>query len=84
MSRNPSALASLTANYTDSENEDDQNSDENGHQTEDSNESQVKFTIVSQIETLSLITQLSIIVAGGDFVSTSDASENAFGSIDTI
>lgn len=48
MSRNPSALASLTANYTDSENEDDQNSDEDGHQTEDSNESQVQFTIPFQ------------------------------------
>lgn len=41
MSRNPSALASLTANYTDSENEDGHDSDENSPRTEESNESQV-------------------------------------------
>lgn len=39
MSRNPSALASLTANYTDSENEDGHDSDEN--ESPASNESQV-------------------------------------------
>lgn len=42
MSRNPSALASLTANYTDSENEDGHDSDENSPQTEESAESQVR------------------------------------------
>lgn len=41
MSKNPSALASLTANYTDSENEDGHNSDDDSPPTEDSNESQV-------------------------------------------
>lgn len=40
MSKNPSALASLT-HYTDSENEDGHDSDENSPRTEDSNESQV-------------------------------------------
>lgn len=49
MSRNPSALASLTANYTDSENEDDQNSDDNSHQTEDSNESQVNYRNINTL-----------------------------------
>lgn len=42
MSKNPSALASLTANYTDSENEDGHDSDDNSPQTEESNESQVR------------------------------------------
>lgn len=46
MSKNPSALASLTANYTDSENEDGHDSDDNSPQTEESNESQVLFTVV--------------------------------------
>lgn len=42
MSRNASALASLTANYTDSENEDGHESDDdNSPQTEESNGSQV-------------------------------------------
>lgn len=41
MSKNPSALASLTANYTDSENEDGHDSDDNSPHTEDSSESQV-------------------------------------------
>lgn len=41
MSNNPSALQSLTANYTDSENEDGHNSDDDSPPTEDSNESQV-------------------------------------------
>lgn len=41
MSKNPSALASLTANYTDSENEDGHDSDDNSPRTEESNESQV-------------------------------------------
>lgn len=42
MSKNASALASLTANYTDSENEDGHESDENNSPpTEDSNEYQV-------------------------------------------
>lgn len=49
MSRNPSALASLTANYTDSENEDGNNSDEESHHTEDSNESQVTLKIQFEI-----------------------------------
>lgn len=48
MSRNPSALASLTANYTDSENEDGRDSDED-HSPE-SNESQV-----SSMKTFSII-----------------------------
>lgn len=39
MSQNPSALASLTANYTDSENEDGHDSDDNDSPA--SNESQV-------------------------------------------
>lgn len=45
MSKNPSALASLTANYTDSENEDGHDSDDNSPQTEESNESQVNIEI---------------------------------------
>lgn len=44
MSKSASALASLTANYTDSENEDEHESDENNSPpTEDSNESQVRI-----------------------------------------
>lgn len=44
MSKSASALASLTANYTDSENEDGHESDENNSPpTEDSNESQVSW-----------------------------------------
>lgn len=47
MSKNPSALASLTANYTDSENEDGHDSDDNSPQTEESNESQVFVELFS-------------------------------------
>lgn len=47
MSKNPSALASLTANYTDSENEDGHDSDgNNSPETEASNESQVRVLIL--------------------------------------
>lgn len=49
MSRNPSALASLTANYTDSENEDGHDSDDNSPQTEESTESQVCLNYVQFI-----------------------------------
>lgn len=44
MSKSASALASLTANYTDSENEDGHESDEsNSPPNDDSNESQVSL-----------------------------------------
>lgn len=60
MSKNPSALASLTANYTDSENEDDHNSDDNSPHTEESNESQAsifvfKFLNSNQIQLVHLL-----------------------------
>lgn len=41
MSSKNSALASLTAQYTDSENEEDRNSDDDSPNTENSSESQV-------------------------------------------
>lgn len=47
MSKN--ALTSLNANYTDSENEDERDSDENSPRTENSNESQVCSTGLSWI-----------------------------------
>lgn len=53
MSKNPSALASLTANYTDSENEDGHDSDDNSPQTEESNESQV-FVQIFRLTTLTV------------------------------
>lgn len=43
MAQNPSALASLTANYTDSENEDGHDSDDNDSPA--SNESQVSAIV---------------------------------------
>lgn len=52
MSKSASALASLTANYTDSENEDEHESNENNSPpTEDSNESQVrsKINVINRI-----------------------------------
>lgn len=49
MSKNPSALASLTANYTDSENEDGHDSDEKSPRTDDSNESQVCRTSFTKV-----------------------------------
>ncbi|XP_031619513.1 SAP30-binding protein [Contarinia nasturtii] len=48
MSKNPSALASLTANYTDSENEEGHDSDDNSPRTEESSESQVIFPASSK------------------------------------